>query len=198
MGFLMGHSAWQIDQFPTCWPMNGLFVHRSRGWGVSSFSERLVCQDYIHICTCVDDICKLIIDIPITHRTLTPMVSHASKLNQFTSFRTFCLWPQSASVIVPAKFCCNLTLLMLETEYPAYLVNTMPAGAVATYGAMASSGMIMTIQDKQHVSLFHCEFGLLLLNKIQDKIWNGNASLIIFNSACSESVGMKLVWHWIR
>ena len=42
MDFLMGHSAWQIDQFPTCWPMNGLFVHWSRGWGVSSFSERLV------------------------------------------------------------------------------------------------------------------------------------------------------------
>ena len=42
MGFLMGHSAWQIDQFPICWPMNGLFVHWSRGWGVSSFSERLV------------------------------------------------------------------------------------------------------------------------------------------------------------
>ena len=42
MGFLMGHSAWQIDQFPTCWPMNGLFVHWSRGWGMSSFSERLV------------------------------------------------------------------------------------------------------------------------------------------------------------
>ena len=42
MGFLMGHRAWQIDQFPTCWPMNGLFVHWSRGWGVSSFSERLV------------------------------------------------------------------------------------------------------------------------------------------------------------
>ena len=42
MGFLMGHSAWQIDQFPACWPMNGLFVHWSRGWGVSSFSERLV------------------------------------------------------------------------------------------------------------------------------------------------------------
>ena len=49
MGFLMGHSAWQIDQFPTCWPMNGLFVHWSRGWGVSSFSERLV----IRICTLI-------------------------------------------------------------------------------------------------------------------------------------------------
>ena len=43
VGFHLGHSAWQIDQFPTCWPMNGLFVHWSRGWGVSSFSERLVC-----------------------------------------------------------------------------------------------------------------------------------------------------------
>ena len=42
MGFLLGHSAWQIDQFPTCWPMNWLSVHWSRGWGVSSFSERLV------------------------------------------------------------------------------------------------------------------------------------------------------------
>ena len=42
MGFLLAHSAWQIDQFPTCWPMNGLFVHLSRGWGVLSFSERLV------------------------------------------------------------------------------------------------------------------------------------------------------------
>ena len=29
-------------QFPTCWPMNGLFVHWSRGWGVLSFSECLV------------------------------------------------------------------------------------------------------------------------------------------------------------
>ena len=42
VGFLLAHSAWQIDQFPTCWPMNGLFVHWSRGWGVLSFSERLV------------------------------------------------------------------------------------------------------------------------------------------------------------
>ena len=47
MGFLLGHSAWQIDQFPTCWPMNGLSVHWSRGWGVSLFSERLVV--YIHM-----------------------------------------------------------------------------------------------------------------------------------------------------
>ena len=33
----------KLLQFPTCWPMNGLFVHWSRGWGVLSFSERLVC-----------------------------------------------------------------------------------------------------------------------------------------------------------
>ena len=43
MGFLLARSAWEIDKFPTCWPMNGLFVHWSRGWGVLSFSERLVC-----------------------------------------------------------------------------------------------------------------------------------------------------------
>ena len=42
MGFLLAHSAWQIDQFPTCWPMHGLFIRWSRGWGVLSFSERLV------------------------------------------------------------------------------------------------------------------------------------------------------------
>ena len=41
MGFFLARSAWQMDQFPTCWPMNGLFVHWSRGWGVLSFSERL-------------------------------------------------------------------------------------------------------------------------------------------------------------
>ena len=46
MGFLLGHSAWRIDQFPTCWPMNGLSVHWSRGWGVSSFSERLVHRSF--------------------------------------------------------------------------------------------------------------------------------------------------------
>ena len=32
----------KLLQFPTCRPMNGLFVHWSRGWGVLSFSERLV------------------------------------------------------------------------------------------------------------------------------------------------------------
>ena len=50
MGFLLAHNAWQIDQFPTCWPMNGLFVHLSRGWGVLSFSERLVCLS-ISVCS---------------------------------------------------------------------------------------------------------------------------------------------------
>ena len=32
----------KLLQYPTCWPTNGLFVHWSRGWGVLSFSERLV------------------------------------------------------------------------------------------------------------------------------------------------------------
>ena len=32
------------NRFRTCWPMNGLCVHWSRGWGVLSFSERLVCH----------------------------------------------------------------------------------------------------------------------------------------------------------
>ena len=38
----------KLLQFPTCLPMNGLFVHWSRGWGVLSFSERLV---YINLKT---------------------------------------------------------------------------------------------------------------------------------------------------
>ena len=42
MGFLLAHSAWQIVQFPICWPMNGLSVHWFRSWGVLSFSERLL------------------------------------------------------------------------------------------------------------------------------------------------------------
>ena len=32
----------KLLQFPTCLPLNGLFGHWSRGWGVFSFSEHLV------------------------------------------------------------------------------------------------------------------------------------------------------------
>ena len=37
----------RLLQFPTCLPMDGLFVHWFRGWGVLSFSERLVCFIWI-------------------------------------------------------------------------------------------------------------------------------------------------------
>ena len=37
-----GWANVKLLQFPTCWPIKGLFVHWSRGWGVLSFSERLV------------------------------------------------------------------------------------------------------------------------------------------------------------
>ena len=51
MGLTLGHAAWQIDRqsngsmwnfysFQTCWLVNRLFVHWSRGWGVLPFSER--------------------------------------------------------------------------------------------------------------------------------------------------------------
>ena len=51
MGLTLGHGAWQIDRqsngsmwnfdsFQTCWLVNRLFVHWSRGWGVLPFSER--------------------------------------------------------------------------------------------------------------------------------------------------------------
>ena len=43
--FRNGKVDWlgmKLLQFPTCWSMNGLFVQWYRGWGVLSFSERLV------------------------------------------------------------------------------------------------------------------------------------------------------------
>ena len=54
----------KLLQFPACWPMNGLFVHWSRGWGVLSFSERLVSHRFNtfdkHLCTCISMvICKI-------------------------------------------------------------------------------------------------------------------------------------------
>ena len=60
MDFLMAHSAWQIDQFPTRCPMNGLFVHWSRGWGMLSFFERLVIFYHITILVyCNENITKV-------------------------------------------------------------------------------------------------------------------------------------------
>ena len=55
----------------------------------------------------------------------------------------------------------------------------MPADALATLITRASAGMILTLKDRQHVGLLHCEFGYLLLNKMQDMIRNVNASFII-------------------
>ena len=69
---------------------------------------------------------------------------------------------------------------MLETKYSSFGVNTMPADALAPKVARASAGMVLLVYDRQHVGLRHCEFGLFLLNKIQDMIQNVNTSLTIF------------------
>ena len=39
----------KLLQFPTCWPMNGLSIHWSRGWGVLSFSECFVPTENVWI-----------------------------------------------------------------------------------------------------------------------------------------------------
>ena len=54
---------------------------------------------------------------------------------------------------------------MLETEYSGF---TMPVDALARIG--------------KHVELLHSEFGLLLLNRIQDMIRNVNTFLMIFKT----------------
>ena len=65
---------------------------------------------------------------------------------------------------------------------PALGVNTMPADALAPEVARASTGMVFSASDRQHVGLLHCEFGLLLLNKIQDMMQNVNTSLVAFKT----------------
>ena len=69
---------------------------------------------------------------------------------------------------------------MLKTG--AYLVNTTPADALAPKVASASAGMVLTVKDIQHVELLHCEFGLVLLNNIQDSTRNVNTSFGIFKT----------------
>ena len=71
---------------------------------------------------------------------------------------------------------------MMEMEYSGFGVNTMPADALAPRVARGSVGMVLAVCDKQHVGLIFCEFGPLLVNKIQDIIRNVNASFIIFKT----------------
>ena len=61
-------------------------------------------------------------------------------------------------------------------------VKIMPADALAPKVARASVGMVLSEYDRQHVELLHCEFGLLLLNKLQDMIRNVNISIVNFKT----------------
>ena len=55
----------------------------------------------------------------------------------------------------------------------------MPADALAT---LASAGIVLTVQARQHVWLLHSLSGLLRLNKIQDTMQNVNTSFVIFKT----------------
>ena len=76
----------------------------------------------------------------------------------------------------------GLTLLMLEMEYSSFGVNTMHGEALAHTVARMSTGTVLSELDRQHLRLLHCEFDLLLLNKLQDMILNVTTSFIIFNT----------------
>ena len=76
-----------------------------------------------------------------------------------------------------------LTLVMLELEYSCFGgVNTMPVDALAPKVASASASLLLAVQNRQYVGLFLCEYGYLLLNKIQDMIWNVSTYLMNFKT----------------
>ena len=52
--------------------------------------------------------------------------------------------------------------------------------------------MVLTVQDRQHIGLLHCEFGLILMNKIQVMIWNVNASLIVYKRFIMTRVNLTM------
>ena len=58
----------------------------------------------------------------------------------------------------------------------------MSADALATKVTRTSEGMVLALQDKQHVLLFQSSFHLLGLSEIQDTIQNVNISFIIFKT----------------
>ena len=113
MGFFLAHSAWQIDQFPTCWPMNGLFVHWSRVWGVLSFSERLVPYGNVNIEGNIQ-----------SHAVVLLMMSLWLKWLHFTQFAiqflhkaSFDLWVYCRCLYVCLSMSINSELVHLITHH---------------------------------------------------------------------------------
>ena len=72
----------------------------------------------------------------------------------------------------------------------------MPADALDPQVARVSAGMVLTVYDRQHVELLHCESGLLLLNKILDMIPKVNTctSFIISKQFSILSVNWARPW----
>ena len=48
---------------------------------------------------------------------------------------------------------------MLNTDIPAYLVNTMPVYPRVPQVVRASAGKVLGVYDRQYVGLLHGEFG---------------------------------------
>ena len=81
-------------------------------------------------------------------------------------------------------FPCDHSLLSYFVNIPTLGINTMPADSLAPKVASASTGMVLTVLDRQYLGLLHRESGLVLIAKIQDMIRNVNTSftLIIFKT----------------
>ena len=72
-------------------------------------------------------------------------------------------------------FCCWGRIIL------AWVVNTIPADALAPNVARASADVVLSVWNRQYLGLLRCEFGLLL-NKIKDMMQNGNTYLMTHNS----------------
>ena len=83
-------------------------------------------------------------------------------------------------VLRKMESCEILTLLMLGTEYSGFGGQCLACWCPGDL----RTGMVLIILDRQYVGLLHWEFGLYLLNKIQDMILNVNASFTIFQKFC--------------
>ena len=192
MVFLLAHSAWQIDQFPTCWPMNGLFVHWSRGWGVLSFSERLVvwspamnAVSVVLSWVTMDPSAEACLWTVALHRNLLLLSSLINEfLNLGCQLETY-PWP---SVINGGSSGCNLDFAIIntcqgniisskKTEHGSVLSSTEAVGdnwACQTHGD--SSKLVQFEMETSHV---HSKYLIILIK--QALFFNSKHSCQVLN-----------------
>ena len=106
--------------------------------------------------------------LPIPHQAITkPMMMEAQELqsncNQNKKKRIIQEnMFESACKMLASLFCVTvLSLVMLETEYSGFGINTMPADALVPKVTSASAGMVLVVYERQHVLLFQHLFHLL-------------------------------------